>query len=511
MTTPEDLKEEERSLKREFEEGLSAPPEVSSKKRRKKKKDKPLSDVFYKISMAAKTNDRPAAMEAFRSARDAGLKLTQGLVNTVLFVIVGGEDWFETAQTACQPEQQPSPEVRQLEAYRDEVIQYMQEHRLLSDAMVYIAQARLSACLGDPDGAFHLAQQMLQDKITARLRVFTPALVGFAERGEIQKALEIEKIMDEHELEYTELEFRLLLKACTNAQGASYSEVARILWRIGKELTFLEKDTIDVARTYFTSTNSQEAFAQGPLSGRHVWMVEDVHVDENGFCMAAGENLKGVDLEDHDWDAFISAFERLALSKEHKGNSFQNFTKWLEQNGPFSLIVDGANVAFYNQNFDQGAFCFSQVNAMMKMLEKEFPDRKALLVLHINRTRGQAAKKTFAQALLKGLQERNQIVTTPVGSNDDWYWLYAAVRARCDGLLVSNDECRDHIFQLLAPKYFLKWKERHLVRYDFSDRVPSFQLPSIYTACTQQLSNGTWMMPYRDEEDKETWLCARPL
>ena len=32
------------------------------------------------------------------------------------------------------------------------------------------------------------------------------------------------------------------------------------------------------------------------------------------------------------------------------------------------------------------------------------------------------------------------------------------------GLLVSNDEMRDHIFRLLAPKYFLKWKQRHLVR-----------------------------------------------
>lgn len=40
------------------------------------------------------------------------------------------------------------------------------------------------------------------------------------------------------------------------------------------------------------------------------------------------------------------------------------------------------------------------------------------------------------------------------------YWLYATVRARDGGLLVSNDELRDHIWSLLRPKHFLKWKVR---------------------------------------------------
>ena len=42
------------------------------------------------------------------------------------------------------------------------------------------------------------------------------------------------------------------------------------------------------------------------------------------------------------------------------------------------------------------------------------------------------------------------------------YWLYAAVRFKC--MLVTNDEMRDHLFQLLGNDYFPKWKERHQVR-----------------------------------------------
>ena len=41
------------------------------------------------------------------------------------------------------------------------------------------------------------------------------------------------------------------------------------------------------------------------------------------------------------------------------------------------------------------------------------------------------------------------------------YWLYAAVRYK--SLLVTNDEMRDHIFELLGNDFFPKWKERHQV------------------------------------------------
>jgi len=42
------------------------------------------------------------------------------------------------------------------------------------------------------------------------------------------------------------------------------------------------------------------------------------------------------------------------------------------------------------------------------------------------------------------------------------YWLYATIKFKC--LLVTNDEMRDHLFQLLGNDFFPKWKERHQVR-----------------------------------------------
>jgi hypothetical protein len=40
-------------------------------------------------------------------------------------------------------------------------------------------------------------------------------------------------------------------------------------------------------------------------------------------------------------------------------------------------------------------------------------------------------------------------------------WLYASVKLKC--MLVTNDQMRDHIFELLGSSFFPMWKERHQV------------------------------------------------
>jgi hypothetical protein len=52
------------------------------------------------------------------------------------------------------------------------------------------------------------------------------------------------------------------------------------------------------------------------------------------------------------------------------------------------------------------------------------------------------------------------------------YWLYAAIKFKC--LLVTNDEMRDHTFQLLGNDFFPKWKERHQVSEALEMRIQCF-------------------------------------
>ena len=77
------------------------------------------------------------------------------------------------------------------------------------------------------------------------------------------------------------------------------------------------------------------------------------------------------------------------------------------------------------------------------------------------------------------------------------------------GFLVSNDEMRDHIFQLLAPKFFGKWKQRHQLRYKIADTGAALlQYPAPFTVCTQHLPGpGAWLLPLAEGD---AWLCAQP-
>ena len=61
-----------------------------------------------------------------------------------------------------------------------------------------------------------------------------------------------------------------------------------------------------------------------------------------------------------------------------------------------------------------------------------------LQVLHKGRTQAPVARKPESQKVLKQLQDAHEIYLAPFGSNDDWYWIYAAVKA--GGWMVEASE-----------------------------------------------------------------------
>ena len=45
------------------------------------------------------------------------------------------------------------------------------------------------------------------------------------------------------------------------------------------------------------------------------------------------------------------------------------FAAWLDGRPPFDYVIDGPNVAYYNQNFEGGAFSYRQIAAVMAHLQ----------------------------------------------------------------------------------------------------------------------------------------------
>ena len=53
---------------------------------------------------------------------------------------------------------------------------------------------------------------------------------------------------------------------------------------------------------------------------------------------------------------------------------------WLEEHGPFGAVIDGANVALYGQNFENGGFSFPQIQVVLKHVRRQHAHLKPLLV-----------------------------------------------------------------------------------------------------------------------------------
>ncbi|KAF4664704.1 hypothetical protein FOL47_005011 [Perkinsus chesapeaki] len=99
-----------------------------------------------------------------------------------------------------------------------------------------------------------------------------------------------------------------------------------------------------------------------------------------------------------------------------------------------------------------------------------------------------------------------ELYRVPPRANDDWFWMYAAIRceeqarelAKKEGkepervFVISNDLMRDHFWRMMVPQSFLRWRERHVCRVkitfpeeDVDKKEYTFEMPSDYSTRVQ--------------------------
>mmetsp|Transcript_20192 Transcript_20192/g.47390 ORF Transcript_20192/g.47390 Transcript_20192/m.47390 type:complete len:205 (-) Transcript_20192:132-746(-) len=193
-----------------------------------------------------------------------------------------------------------------------------------------------------------------------------------------------------------------------------------------------------------------------------------------------------------------------------------------------------------------GTLKFEQIVAMVEALRTRHKLQRPLVLLHEKYLKAAAASAPECAAYFDSLREAGLLFATPHGANDDHYWLYAALNGegarKC--LVVSNDQMRDHRFDMLAPSCFERWRERHVVGYEVgvyrhggaavegggdgagggtelgaelveravrraaATRV-SLHFPPLYSSVVQSDAAGReWFFPSAEKEPEE-WLCAR--
>ncbi|TVU16729.1 hypothetical protein EJB05_40306, partial [Eragrostis curvula] len=492
-------------------EGKAAPPPDESKAgRRRRARESPEGLLRHQLDMCSRHADLTTALRLYDAALSPASPVPLSLhhYNCLLYLC------SNAAASASDPDA----------AKRGfDIFARMEADGVQPNEATLTSVARLAAATRDPAMAFSVVRRMAQAGIPPRLRSYGPALFAYCDAKDADGASQVETHMEASAVVPEEPELAALLRV--NADNSRADEVYRLLHRTRALVRQVCETTAQVVEAWFQSNAAAETgvdkwdaskVKEGVLKGgggwhgqgwlgRGQWSVGRSHMDKDGTCQRCRERLVCIDIDPSETENFANSLVELASKREVK-EDFLTFQRWLRRHGPFDAVIDAANVGLYNSK----VFSFSQVNSVVNAIQKITKSKKLpLIILHRNRVNNGPAKSPHNQKILESWRNAGALYATPPGSNDDWYWLYAAVS--CRSLLVTNDEMRDHLFQLLGTSFFPRWKEKHQVRLTFSGRGPTLHLPPPYSIVIQESEDGSWHVPTTSGDDIEQpreWICA---
>lgn len=483
----------------------------SPKARRKSNKNRSPEIKFHlDLTDCSRKKDLLSAITLYEAAISDKVQFNQQHFNTLLYL----------CSTAISDPSSKESAV----SFGFRVYNHLQSVGVFPNEATVTAVARLASAKGDGDCAFELVKTIGKYKVTPRLRTYDPALFCFCENLEVDKAYEVEQHMESKQVALEEPQISVLLKA--SSERGKGDRVYEYLHKLRRFVRCVSESTAKAIEDWFFSEKASDV---GKLSwdvglireailsngggwhgkgwlGKGIWEVKRTNVNSSGKCCCCAEQLVSVDISCAETERFAQSLAALAIERETQPN-FTSFQEWLEVHNDCDTIIDGANIGLYQQNFADSGFNLPQVEAVIKELCKMSGGKWPLVFWHNKRTRVLLDNSSHRR-LVEEWMNKGVLYTTPVGSNDDWYWLYAAVKLKC--LLVTNDEMRDHIFELLGSDLFLRWKEKHQIHYTFVKGQLRLEMPLLYSVVIQESETGSWHIPIADSdsESERTWLCV---
>jgi ribonuclease P protein 3 len=427
-----------------------------------------------------------------------------------------------------------------------------------------------------------------------KLRMFAPLLSAYCETGSMIPALRVWQRLCRHGLVLSEKEYVALIRCAVITKDACVMD--RVLSDLAEDVLVPSRETCLAIRAWFESpaaiaTNKEgnhiddsgirivlesiaypqsgQTLSMGPvLTQKSGWTVsESCSVDTDTGALQSGclngHSLKPLTVSSDTWQEMRNMNETIVTSgklEEHRSqfqggrkgkrqkmddrllqerqNHWTHFQKYLIRRctqRKIDLVIDGANIGYYEQNF-AGApkhVDYDQINWIVQHFLKQ--DKSVLLVMHNRHFTSQMMPRSF-RPLIQSWLDNDVLYRTPPGMNDDWFWMHAALYAGPGTLVVTNDEMRDHHFQMLARRSFLRWKDRHQVRFSLGawesfaqgrhQRRVNLIYPEVYSRRIQRVADGL-VIPHpkrgdenrfldgshvaeEDEPEEETYLSIRP-
>lgn len=341
------------------------------------------------------------------------------------------------------------------------------------------------------DEAAHLIRQLVNilpdDKF--KRRIFSPLLEKAMVDEDPVYALETFELAVKRGIELWDKEYHAVLttvEKCMNSGRISNEFALRLTERI---LDVMEKHHPVV----------------GCLNGNILARIlkgKEATISTSGECSTCQCTLSSFELSDTQRDELmLDLLEKLIKPKiegksekekpsatelETRNNIFETFKNHLNELD-YDTLIDGANVGYYGLNswYKQAKDALLQSRGInpssVPLQEREevpFPvdvspkfsiiesmrkqavnqHRKPLIVLHQRHLDNAIAGEQ--KEILDKWSNLRCVISSPVFLNDDYCWLYAALRKK-NAFIISNDQMRDHRFTMLSPRCFIRWRQRH--------------------------------------------------
>lgn len=539
------------------------------------------------ISLSCKKMDLQGAFDTYRHFRDKGVNPSFDDFCNLLSLVAGlGEQGSSAGPTR---EIEPPQDVNACSAVFEDL--RGMGHQLNEN--IYTAVIRCLSMNSRHDKALELYKEMKQKEIAPKGRTYTHLLGAFSKTGNVDVCFDLyQDITGQYGMIPAERDYVNMLKVCTSAGDARFYDVLSAMM---EDVLVPEHkgDTWGVLTEWFSANEKGFTVQEGaidPSSGviacngrvlRSIDLNEDTRKvligqinalasDRNHAVLSASAaQIPSGDVVLGGGKGRLSK-ERLAdLQKRHKDSSakWQAYLKWISEvlletkigtgaqaESPsgqavagalrgedtlgelaeyrYDVIIDGANLGYYKQSY-VGApthVDYTQIDWAVRQLQGQ--GYKPLIVLHRRHLESKKAP-VEAKDLSDSWIREKLLYQTPHGCNDDWFWLHMAVVLRAK--LLTNDEMRDHNFQMLSPRWFDRWKERNQIHFAFGawERIPSegpgssgdkdalpgrgkqqnnthwrravFSIPRCYSHRMQCLSPGnSYAIPAKGSD---TWLC----
>ena len=304
--------------KRKAADAASVPETKRSKLNGGKKMD-PVAAYRRRIGLANRDGSVDEGLAAFDELHAAGLRAETKTYNSVLSLCAsaGASRWGDA--------------IRVYETYPMK--------GCFPDEGTYTCLIRLCGLARRLDRGLALLGEMRAANIEPKRRTYSPLLVACAVEGaaEVEHALNLMADAKSHDIELFEEDFAQLVKVCSLA-----GESKRLLRDVFPQM---------MEQCYTISRSTSEA-VQAWASAMPSFTHTVASADAAG--VVCGLRLRSLRLSNSEQEIMLDQVTKLAAQDETRGRHFDQFKAWLSRNGPFDVILDGANIGFSNQRVDKG-------------------------------------------------------------------------------------------------------------------------------------------------------------